>query len=57
MNDELIEKMARAFFEKMFERTPAPATFDAIMAADRLIGSENEFMAGMRAALGTIIIL
>jgi hypothetical protein len=38
-------------------RTPAPATFDAIMAADRLIGSENEFMAGMRAALGTIIIL
>ncbi|MFN8996675.1 MAG: hypothetical protein ACK5X3_23850 [Pseudomonadota bacterium] len=54
MNDELIEKMARAFFEKMFERTPAPATFDAIMAADRLIGSENEFMAGMRAALSVI---
>ena len=54
MNDELIEKMARAFFDKMFEHTPAPATFDAIMAADRLIGSENEFMAGMRAALSVI---
>jgi hypothetical protein len=51
---ELVEKAARAFFEKMFERTPAPATFDAIMAADRLIGSENEFMAGMRAALSVI---
>ena len=54
MNDELIEKMARAFFDKMFEHAPAPATFDAIMAADRLTGSENEFMAGMRAALSVI---